>query len=209
MTVLTFLPKAGLFAGGDTDGAIRLLDPRSGTGRIISLGQSSTGGVYDVAGADLSGDRRPEIVAGAGSDFSAFTLSGVRLWTFRAGSFATSVTPVDLTGDGRSDVVALSWDGKAYGLSGVTGRALWSLGNGQPAGAAVVRASGGAPPRILVVTVGDGSFVGVRMVDVTGRLVASCRLRKTPWAVRTLPGPGGRVDAVLSTEQGDVYDLEG
>jgi outer membrane protein assembly factor BamB len=204
----SFLPASGTFAVGDASGTIRILSATSGeVTKTITIGAGSTGGIHALAAADLSGDGRAEIVAGAGSTFYAFTSDGTRLWSFRSGSFATSVAPADVDEDGRDDVVGLSWDGQAYGLDGRDGTVLWSVRNGQPAGAAEVRPTAQARPRALVATAFDDGFVGIRVIGPNGEVEGSCRLRKTPFAVLPIPGSGGVVDAVVSTNEGDVYRI--
>jgi outer membrane protein assembly factor BamB len=205
ITAVTFLGGSGLFAAGDVSGAIRVLDAKSGRmTKQIAIGATPTGGVHTLAAADLAGGQNPELVAGAGSTFYAFTPSGQRLWSYKAGSFATSVAPADVDGDGRDDVVGQSWDGKAYGLDGQNGTVLWSVRNGQPAGAAEVGRG-----RVLVGTAFDDGFIGIRVVGPKGRIEGTCRLRKTPFSVQPIPGLNGGVDAVVSTNEGDVYRIAG
>ncbi|HJP65335.1 MAG TPA: hypothetical protein VKA30_03415, partial [Actinomycetota bacterium] len=200
---VTYLPGARTFAAGDTAGTIRLLDAADGSGRTIRLGAASTGGVYAIAPANLVGDRRPELAVGAGSTFYGFDLSGRKLWARPTGLYATSA--IALPRGGHDDVLGLSWDGKAYALIGATGAVRWTVPDGQPAGAAVIRSSAGAADRILIATAWDDGFAGVRVASSGGKVVGSCRLRKTPFAVRPIASTTGGLDAVASTEQGDVY----
>jgi hypothetical protein len=146
------------------------------------------------------------MVAGAGSTFYAFSSGGQPLWSYRSGSFATAVAPADLDRDGRDDVVGLSWDGLAYGLDGQTGTRMWSARNGQPVGAAEVR-RGGQEARVLVATAFDDGFIGIRVLGSKGKVEGSCKLRKTPFAVRPISGPDGEVDAIVSTNEGDIYRI--
>jgi hypothetical protein len=116
------------------------------------------------------------------------------------------VEPIDLNGDGRDDVVGTSWDGNAYGLAGATGRRMWTASNGQPAGVARVRSAGGRS-MVLLATAWDDGFAGVRLLTGSGKEVGSCRLRKTPYGVDSISAPSGAFDAMVSTEEGDVYRI--
>ncbi|HVL99165.1 MAG TPA: YCF48-related protein [Egibacteraceae bacterium] len=209
--VLVTAPRRGWVAAGDAAGVLRLLDEQGALRGQATAGSAIVGAVA----ADLDGDGLEDFAVAVGPTLQGFSATGQRLWSYALGDAAAHLAAGDLSGDGVADVVGTGMDGHAHAVDGRTGSRLWAVANGWPGPVAVADLDGDGR-RIAVVTspaapdAVPGTRHTVRTVDVGGRVLTRCSVRKAPHVARVVDLDGdGADEVVLGMGSGDVYAFGG
>ncbi|RMF74970.1 MAG: hypothetical protein D6738_04955 [Acidobacteria bacterium] len=131
------VPVGDVDRDGDWDAAVaagapcRTVFVVDAAGSLVWQYGAGDGFRVTAAAGDLDGDRRDDVLAGAGTnglDNRAFLLSGApasggerALWTETWSNMVNDLTVIgDISGDGTRDVVAGAWDGRVRALDGAS-----------------------------------------------------------------------------------------
>lgn len=200
-------------AVGESRGRVTVFDGRTGK----ASWSRSLGGMIGsgLAAADIDGDGKTEIVAGtdAGGLFAVRAVDGSTLWQTTRGS-ALRAAPVlcDVDLNGKLEVIAGWYEGDLGIFAGATGKALWSQrveeDGGEKTGivASPTPLPGGT---LLVPTARHGKDDAVLFVKAHDRAFRSREgsVFASP-VLGTVRATGNRVEAVVGTDNGEVYSFD-
>jgi len=212
-----------MFYGSQKHTGVQLMKGNLSSGRYVKWTYTTGGPVYSSpAIGDINGDRRIEVVVGS-YDGNVYALRGIDvtflrffrserlLWSFKTGDSVYSSPAIgDINGDGKSEIVVGSRDGKIYAIRGTDGNLLWTFTTGSPVYSSPALGDINVDGQVeVIVGSKDGKIYVLRGTD--GNLLWSY---PTGGPLYSSPALGdvngdGESEVVVGSYDGNVYALRG